>query len=173
MNLLTLTRACVLSAACLIFPRAHAVATTNENVLKVQVTAPATWRPVTGGAVEGAFVDRVSRFFAQSGLNLSVTALRPVEDGSKAPFLLSINLNDRRINPKGGVDFTFTASLQTPRGREDLGRFTSSVADWVPSSGKFDLGQPFADAADPALRQVCSEVLTTKLSLTPIARLLL
>jgi len=157
MNLLTLTRACVLSAACLIFPYGASAAPVN-NILKVQVTAPSNWQPITGNAIEDAFLGRVGQLMANSGLPISVEGVRPVEDSSKCPYLLSIQLAERAINAKGGLDFTFTASLKTPEGQHQLGRFNSSVAEWLPSTGKFDLGRPLADAADAALRQVCSEV---------------
>jgi len=173
MNLLPLARACVVSAACLIFPAVRGMTASADNVLKVQVTASSGWQSIAGGAAEKAFAARVSSLFAQSGINIPATSVRPVEDVSKVPYLLTINLAERSINAKGGLDFAFTATLRTPEGQHDLGRFTSSVAEWLPANGKLDLGQPLADAAEAALRQVCTEVLTSELSRTPVTRLLL
>lgn len=151
----------------LLFLLLPACATTQRpeipGTLKVQVNVPPSWSVLVDDRVSEAFVDRVREVFVRSGFDRPVEEVRYVEDASKLPYLLTINLTDWRINRVGAIDCTFSASLQTPRGTRQLGFYSNTTMRWFGGPGRFGLSRSFEEAAEGAVHQLCDDVLKSEL----------
>lgn len=144
-----------------------ACATTHQpevpGTLKVTVNVPPTWNMLIDDRVSEAFTDRVRDVFYRAGFDRPVEELRYVEDPSKVPYLLTINLLDWRINRIGNIDCTFGATLQTPRGTRDLGLYTNTTMRWFGGIGRWGLARSFEEAAEGAIRSLCDAVVKTEM----------
>jgi hypothetical protein len=133
------------------------------GTLKVQVNVPPSWSILLDDRVSEVFVDYVREAFYRAGFDRPVEEVRYVEDSAKVPYLLTLNLNEWRINRVGNIDCTFSASLQTPRGTRDLGLFTNTTMRWFGGPGRFGLSRSFAEAADGAIGDLCDKIAKSEL----------
>jgi hypothetical protein len=133
------------------------------GTLKVTVNVPPTWNLLLDDRVSAAFTDRVRDVFYRAGFDRPVEELRFVEDPAKAPYLLTINLLDWRINHVGSIDCTFSATLQTPRGTRELGLYHNTAMRWFGGIGRWGLANSFDDAAEGAIRDLCNAVVKTEM----------
>jgi hypothetical protein len=132
--------------------------TAVPGTLKVQVNVPATWHWLADDRVAEPLVDQLRDTFYRAGFDRPIEQITYVEDPAKAPYLLTINLVDWRMNHAGSIDCTFSANLQTPRGTRDFGLFSDMAFNWIPGRGRYGLSQAFTQAADGALKQLCDAV---------------
>lgn len=135
----------------------------KTDALKVQVIVPPTWNLLSDDKVGEALADRVRDVLYRAGFTLPVSELRLVEDPSKVPYLLTINLTEWRINRIGGIDCSFTASLKTPRGSRELGLYPNATTQWLDAPGRFGLSRKFVEAAEGALRTLCTDLANSEL----------
>lgn len=144
-----------------------ACATTQQpevpGTLKVTVNVPPSWNLLLDERISEAFTDQVRDAFYRAGFDRPVQEVRSVEDPAKAPYLLTVNLVEWRINRIGNIDCTFSATLKTPRGTRDLGLYTNTTMRWFGGIGRWGLARSFEDAAEGAIRDLCAAVAKSEL----------
>jgi hypothetical protein len=134
-----------------------------RDVLKVTVNIPPSWNMLLDDRISEAFVDRVREVFYRAGFDRPVEEVRSVEEPEKQPYLLTINLTDWRINRIGNIECTFTADLRTPQGSKNLGVYTNTTMRWLSGPGRWGLARSFEDAAEGAIRDLCTAVAKSEL----------
>lgn len=144
-----------------------ACATTDRpdvpGTLNVQVNVPPSWNMLLDDRIAEAFVDRVRDVFYRAGFDRPVQEVRFARDPANVPYLLTINLNEWRINRVGNIECTFTADLQTPQGSRHLGLYTNTTMRWLGGPGRFGLSRSFEEAAEGAIRDLCADVAKTEM----------
>ena len=166
MNSSALRHVCLIGVAALLTllpARAATPSVSDADTLKVQVIVPPTWNVLVTDKVSEALVDRVRDVFYQAGFTRPIYEVRSFEIPSQAPYLLTINMTEWRLNRAGNIDCAFTASLKTPHGTRELGRYTNTTMPWFGRRGRFGLSQGFADAALGALRNLYTDLAKTDL----------
>jgi hypothetical protein len=128
------------------------------GTLKVAVNVPPSWSLLLDSRISEAFTDRVREVFHQQGFDRPVEEVTSVEDCSKMPYLLTINLTEWRINHIGNIDCTFSASLRTPQGTRHLGLYTNTTMRWLNGLGRFGLADSFDQAAEGAIQDLWRDV---------------
>lgn len=147
-------------------PTAGAGAPDTANpsaTLKVQVNVPPSWDPLLDDDIAAAFTDQVREIFQRAGHRHPVEELRSVEDPAKAPYLLTVNLTEWRINRAGNIACTFGATLRTPQGERDLGLYTNTTMRWIGGLGRWGLARSFEEAAVGAIRNLCDTIARSEL----------
>ena len=130
--------------------------------LKVQVNVPPTWSILVDDRIANDFVDGVGQILRQRGFSRPVEALSLVESPEKAPYLLTIDLMEWRVNRVGLIDCTLHAQLQTPWGTRNLGLYHASSPHWQ-GGGRWALARDFDDAASDVLNQLCNDLAKSEL----------
>jgi hypothetical protein len=142
-------------------------ATTQSPVvpgtLAVHVNVPPHWNIFLEDRIAEAFTDQVREVFHKAGFDKPVNEIRYFEDVDRAPYLLTINLNEWRINRVGMIECTFSADLKTPQATKHLGIYTHTTMRWIGGPGRFGLARSFEEAADGAIRDLCNDVAKTEL----------
>jgi hypothetical protein len=133
------------------------------GTLKVQVNMPPTLHYLAEDRIATAMTDRVREVFQRQGFDRPVEEIRPVEDSSRAPYLLTINLTEWRVDRLGNIDCAFSAELRTPAATRSFGPYTNTALRIAYGSGRFGWARGFEDAADGALRNLCLDVLRAEL----------
>lgn len=133
------------------------------GTLKVAVNVPPSWNMLLDDRVSEAFTDQVREVFRRAGFDRPVQEVRYPEDPEKLPYLLTINLVDWRINRIGNIDCTFSATLETPRGKHDLGLYTNTTMLWFGGIGRWGLARSFEEAAEGAIHNLCEAVAKSEL----------
>jgi hypothetical protein len=158
-----LTLACACLGATLLAGCASRPAVEVPGTLAVHVNVPPHWNIFLEDRITEAFTDQLRDVFHHAGFDRPVTEVRYFDDVDRAPYLLTINLNEWRINRVGLIDCTFTAELRTPQATKSLGVYTYSTMRWVGGPGRFGLARSFEEAADGAIRELCRDVAKTEL----------
>jgi hypothetical protein len=133
------------------------------GTLAVHVNVPPEWNVFLEDRITEAFVDQVREAFHDSGFAKPVKEARSFEEVDQAPYLLTINLADWRIDRTGFIECTFTADLKTPAATKHLGVYTNTTMRWFGGPGRFGLARSFEEAADGAIRDLCDDVAKTEL----------
>ena len=133
------------------------------GTLKVHVSVPPSWNLLFEDRISEAFVDHMREVFHHRGFDRPVEEVRFVEDPTKEPYLLTINLTEWRINRIGNIDCTFTASLQTPDETRHLGVYTNMSMRWFGGPGRFGLSRSFEEAAEGAIEDLYNDIAKTEL----------
>lgn len=134
----------------------------DPRALTVQVNIPAAWNPIVTDRIADDFVDAMRTLLEARGYTGAVESLGYVEDAERVPYLLTINLIEWRMRRTGLIDCTLTASLQTPRGKRELGLYQHSSLH-LAGTGRFLLDRDFDEAASGALDRLCRDILRTEL----------
>lgn len=130
--------------------------------LKVQVNVPPTWNVLVDDRIAEDFVDGVGQILRRRGFTRPVEALSLVEAPGRAPYLLTIDLVEWRINRTGLIDCTLHADLQTPWGTRNLGLYHASSLR-LPGGGRWTLARDFDEAASDVLNQLCNDLAKSEL----------
>ena len=133
------------------------------GTLAVHVNVPPHWNVFLEDRITEAFTDQVREVFYREGFDKPVKEVRYFEDVDRAPYLLTINLNEWRINRVGMIDCTFTAELKTPAATKPLGVYTHTTMRWFGGPGRFGVARSFEEAADGAIRDLYNDVAKTEL----------
>jgi hypothetical protein len=133
------------------------------GTLKVAVNVPPALNILVEDRISEAFTDRVREVFDRAGFDRPVEEARFADDAANAPYLLTIDLIEWRINPIGNIDCTFRASLQTPGGTRDLGVYSNTTMRAMRSPGRWGLSYAFDDAAEGAIQNLCDAVKKSEL----------
>lgn len=133
------------------------------GTLAVHVNVPPHWNVFLEDRIAEAFTDQVRDVFHNAGFDKPVKEVRYFEDVDRAPYLLTIHLDEWRINRVGMIDCTFTAELKTPETTKQLGVYTHTTMRWFGGPGRFGLARSFEEAADGAIRDLCNDVAKTEL----------
>jgi hypothetical protein len=123
------------------------------GTLKVLVNLPPTWGVFLEDDVSEAFVSHIRDVFQRSGFDRPVEEVRLIEDPSRHPYLLTINLTEWRISRIGNIECTFSADLKTPRGTKNFGLYTNTEMRWG-RSGRWGLARAFENAAEGAIHDL-------------------
>jgi len=126
-----------------------APAAANEFNLVVSAQADTVSAPL--GAADETFANLIGTAFRRNGFR-GTLAVAPATEGRAAAPTLHVRLLTWRVSSSGSVDCTFTASLETNGGAEDLGVFIGlSAPEQGPSSSAGhpeDLERAATDAID-------------------------
>lgn len=133
------------------------------GTLAVHVNVPPHWDVFLEDRITEAFTDQVRAVIHREGFDKPVKEVRYFEDAERAPYLLTINLNEWRINRAGMIACTFTAELKTPAATKHLGVYSYTTMRWFGGPGRFGLARSFEEAADGAIRDLCKDVAKTEL----------
>jgi hypothetical protein len=128
------------------------------GTLHVLVNVPPQWNMFWNDRVTMAFVDVARDVFHQQGFDRPVEEVSYFEDIEHAPYLLTVNLHEWRIDHLGNVECTFTADLRTPAGTRNLGVYTQTEMWGFRGPGRFGLVRSFEEAAENALRELGEDV---------------
>jgi hypothetical protein len=160
-----LTRVWFAGLLLLLLPGCATMNNTPEvpGTLNVHVNVPPQWNMFWNDRVTMAFVDVTRDVFHNQGFDRPVEEEWYFEDIERAPYLLTINLHEWRIDRLGQVECTFTADLRTPAGTKNLGVYTQTEMWGYHGPGRFGLAQSFERAADGALRELAEDVARSEL----------
>jgi hypothetical protein len=142
-------------------------ATTHQpevpGTLAVHVNVPPHWNVFLEDRIAEAVTDQVREVFHEAGFDRPVTKVDYFADADRAPYLLTIQLNEWRINRGGMVECTFSADLKTPQATKHLGLYTHTTMRWIGGPGRFGLARSFEEAADGAIRDLSRDIARTEL----------
>lgn len=163
-NIIQHTRVWLAGLLLLLLPACATVNTPEvPGTLNVHVNVPPQWNMFWNDRVTMAFVDVARDVFHNEGFERPVEEVTYFEDIERAPYLLTLNLHQWRIDRLGQVECTFTADLRTPAGTKNLGVYTHSELWGYHGPGRFGLAQSFEEAADGALRQLSEDLARTEM----------
>ena len=128
------------------------------GTLSVDVNLPPQWNLLWEDRITMAFVDIARDTFHREGFDRPVEEVTYFEDVDRAPYLLTVNVHEWRINRTGQVECTFTADLRTPAGTKNMGVFTNLEMWGFHGPGRFGLVHSFEKAAEGALRDLWTAV---------------
>ena len=158
-NTYQLTRVWLAGLLLLLLPGCATMNTPEvPGTLNVHVNVPPQWNLFWNDRVTMAFVDVAREIFHTQGFDRPVEEVSYFEDIERAPYLLTVNLHDWRIDRLGQVECTFTADLRTPAGTKDLGVYTYSELWGYHGPGRFGLTHSFEKAAEGALRELGEDI---------------
>lgn len=141
---------------------AMAASKAPTDTLHVNVITPPNWNLFLSDRVSEDFTDALRGAFHRSGFTQDVEEARFADSPEKAPNLLTIHILEWRMSPTGHIDCTLVASLQTPRGTRELGRYSDTSLHWL-GSGRYELRRSFAEAAEGALNALFKDVVRTEM----------
>lgn len=133
-------------------PKTDTQADQTAPKLQVKVDVPAIWRPFLADDVSETFADYIRDGFKKDGYAGKVVYIRPLDTPDSHSPLLTVTLQEWRVDRLGNVDCTFGATILTPDGKQKgLGVFTSTSFVWGPDIGRWELRDAFQDVAGQAI----------------------
>jgi hypothetical protein len=96
----------------------------------VEVKVPTSWNLLPSDRFPELFAASLGDALSREGLTVPITALRSVEDPTKATYVLKVEITDWKMANAGDIACTFTASLKTPVDERRLGEY--SRMRWAP-----------------------------------------
>jgi hypothetical protein len=129
--------------------------------LKVQVNLPSWSLPLDERMAE-TLTARVRDAFYRAGFPQRIETVRPVEDPTKLPWLLSLDFIDWKFGELGRIECTFKATLRTPHGSRDLGTFSDQALERVGPQDRWGLPEAFVEA-DGAITALCEAAARSQL----------
>jgi hypothetical protein len=150
-------------------PRAQPL---DAPVLLVEINVPIMWRPFLEEDIEQAFAERFERVFRERGFTgrLRVIADADQQQPRARLSILSLYLNEWRVDRAGQVQCRFTASIRTAAGQKDLGSFAATSFDWAMDRSRWILRQSLDEVARQALNDLYDELAASKLLPTAMTR---
>jgi hypothetical protein len=139
------------------------VSASQAPVMQITVNLPASMRPLLSDDIAEVFAGHVADSLRQHGFTAQVHYVDPFDNPPADQPLLAINLVEWQVDRSGNVNCTFSATLKTPKGRNDLGLFTGVGMGIIPRPDWFLLDDQFEDAARQALSDLYPRMVNTHL----------
>lgn len=98
--------------------------------VKLQVSMPQSWNLAPGELLPDLIAESISDALRREGFTLPIVALRSVEDATKVPYLLKVDVTEWGRTIDGDLRCTFTAILRTPAGERRIGAYANTI--WAP-----------------------------------------
>jgi hypothetical protein len=134
---------------------ANAAAAAKAADLVIAVNVPPTWRPFLADDIAETFSDRVEDVFKNRGYTGRIAEQDDLTAPRSGQALLTIYLDEWKVDHVGNVVCTFRATLQTgaesPHG---LGYFRSTQMRMMRGLGRWGLADSFGNAADDAIHNL-------------------
>jgi hypothetical protein len=126
---------------------------TAQLVIAIQI--PPTWRPFLADDLSEAFSERVETVFRSRGYTGKMIEQDDLSLPAATQSLLTIFLDEWKVDHIGNVVCTFRATIQTgsepPHG---LGYFRSTELRMMHGIGRWGLADSFGSAADDAIHDL-------------------
>lgn len=126
--------------------------------LQLVVTVPPGMSIIRDEEISEAFAYRVSSILHEQGFRGRIRYMFEGETPDPNVPVLDIGLREWRVDRIGSVDCTFTASLKSPRGSQNLGIFTgTSLMTWSRRDW-FARAEGFEEAARDAISDLAPRI---------------
>jgi hypothetical protein len=126
--------------------------------LQLVVTVPPGMSIIRDDEIAEAFAYRVSSILHEQGFRGRIKYVFEGEKADPTVPILDIGLREWRVDRTGSVDCTFTASLNTPRGSQNLGIFTGTTLMTWSRPDWFARAEGFEDAARDAISDLAPKI---------------
>lgn len=136
-------------------PLAHRKA---PAVLSVQISVPTAWLLLGDEQMSDTLSERVRQMLRQSGCDFPIKMLGLADNPADAPYLLTIELSEWRLDALGYAHSSFTARLKTPKETRDFGVYSSATMKWAFDMPPFRLSSAFEYAAEDAVKQLGADI---------------
>lgn len=139
-------------------------ASASSRVMQITVDLPASLRPFpSDNDIAEVFAEHVADSLRQHSFTAPVHYVEPFDNPRADQPLLAINLVEWQVDRTGNVNCTFSATLKTSKGSNDLGLFTGVGLGMIPRPDWFLLDDQFEDAARQALSDLFPRMVNTRL----------
>jgi len=130
----------------------------GTDVLNIQINVPTTWLILGDDKMNEVLHDKMRQRLFQAGCRYAVNFLGLADNPADARYLLTIDLNEWRLDSMGNAHCSLTASLKTPKETHSFGNYSSSTTRWSSERPPFRLSSAFEDAAEDGIERLSADI---------------